>query len=262
MDEVNKTLYIPLFGKSLVSKKGIILKDIKAEEIWAKEHFELKGKSKSKWLAYFLAMRAKVFDDWLTKLINKSDSSTVILHIGCGMDSRIERVGTNGHLWYDIDFEGVIQTRKKYYTETEYYKMIIGDLREKEWLQKVPYNKNAIIILEGISMYLTPLEIIESFSAIGEHFSSVNIIMDCYTKFAAKISKYKNPINDVGVTKTYGIDNPIEIIKETKFRYLTEHDMTPSYLIKELNGVERFIFQKVFAGNFSKKMYRIYEYVK
>ena len=35
MNGVNKTLYIPLYGKSYVSKKGIILKDTKAEEIWA-----------------------------------------------------------------------------------------------------------------------------------------------------------------------------------------------------------------------------------
>lgn len=48
MNEVNKTLYIPLYGKSYVSEKGIILNDKKAEEIWRKEKFPLKGKSKSK----------------------------------------------------------------------------------------------------------------------------------------------------------------------------------------------------------------------
>ena len=41
MNSVNKTLYIPLYGKAYVSKKGIILKDSKAEEIWAKEGFAL-----------------------------------------------------------------------------------------------------------------------------------------------------------------------------------------------------------------------------
>ena len=48
MNNVNKTLYIPLYGKSYVSKKGIILDDKKAEEIWEEEGFALKGKSKSK----------------------------------------------------------------------------------------------------------------------------------------------------------------------------------------------------------------------
>ena len=62
MDNVNKTLYIPLYGKAYVSKKGIILRDPKAEVIWAAEGFPLKGKSKSKWLAYYMGMRAAVFD--------------------------------------------------------------------------------------------------------------------------------------------------------------------------------------------------------
>ncbi len=39
MTEINKTLYIPLYGKSQVSKKGIILQDKKAEEIWDNECF-------------------------------------------------------------------------------------------------------------------------------------------------------------------------------------------------------------------------------
>lgn len=39
MNEVNKTLYIPLYGKSKVSKQGIILNDPFAEEIWEKESF-------------------------------------------------------------------------------------------------------------------------------------------------------------------------------------------------------------------------------
>ena len=65
MDGVNQTLYIPLYGKAFVSNKNIILKDEKAEEIWKKEGFPLKGKSKSKWLAYYMAMRAAVYDAWV-----------------------------------------------------------------------------------------------------------------------------------------------------------------------------------------------------
>ena len=34
MNGVNKTLYIPLYGKAYVSKKGIILNDKTAEQIY------------------------------------------------------------------------------------------------------------------------------------------------------------------------------------------------------------------------------------
>ena len=37
MNEVNKTLYIPLYGKSKVSQQGIILNDPSAEIIWKEE---------------------------------------------------------------------------------------------------------------------------------------------------------------------------------------------------------------------------------
>ena len=46
MNNVNKTLYIPLHGKAYVSRKGIILRDPKAEEIWAAEGFPLRGKAR------------------------------------------------------------------------------------------------------------------------------------------------------------------------------------------------------------------------
>lgn len=84
MNNVNKTLYIPLYGKAFVSKKGIILKDKKAEEIWNSEGFPLKGKMKSKWLAYYMGMRSAVFDKWLIEQMN-TNSEAVIVHIGCGM---------------------------------------------------------------------------------------------------------------------------------------------------------------------------------
>ena len=48
--------------------------------------------------------------------------------------------------------------------------------------------------------------------------------MDCYTVLAAKMSKYKNLINDVGVTKVYGIDH-LELFQNDKFVYIKEHIM-------------------------------------
>ena len=39
MDSVNKTLYIPLYGKAAVSRRDILLHDPKAGEIWAEAGF-------------------------------------------------------------------------------------------------------------------------------------------------------------------------------------------------------------------------------
>ena len=154
MNSVNKTLYIPLYGKSYVSKKGLFLDDKKAEEIWEAEGFSLKGKSKSKWLAYYMGVRSAVFDEWVKQQMSNA-SDAVIIHIGCGMDSRVIRVGDKDHKWYDMDFTEVIEERKRYYAETDNYKMIAGDARDCGWLTAIPEKKSAIVVMEGVSMYLT-----------------------------------------------------------------------------------------------------------
>ena len=78
----------------------------------------------------------------------------------------------------------------------------------------------------------------------------------------AKMSKYKNPINDVGVTKVYGFDSGEEAANGTGLCFVREHEMTPSAKIAELRGAEKFIFSRVYGGSLAKKMYRLYEYEK
>lgn len=260
MNEVNKTLYIPLYGKSYVSKKGIILKDSKAEEIWDKVQFKLKGKSKSKWLAYYMGIRAAVFDSWLMEKM-KEKSDYVVLHIGCGMDSRILRVDTNNYHWYDVDFPDVIIERKKYFSEDDFYHMLDGDVRNIDWLNSVPKTKNAIVVLEGVSMYLTNEELKTLLFNLSSHFENINVLMDCYSLFAAKMSKIKNPVNDVGVTKVFGLDDP-NLIVSNDISFIREYEMTPAKYIDELKGFEKVIFKKLYAGSFSKKLYKLYEFRK
>ena len=260
MNSVNRTLYIPLYGKSYVSKKGLFLDDKKAEEIWESEGFYLKGKSKSKWLAYYMGIRSAVFDEWLKQQMATAPDA-VVIHIGCGMDSRIIRTRSKNHKWYDVDFLEVIEERKRYYVETDDYKMIAGDVRDCGWLTAIEENKSAIVIMEGVSMYLTVDEMRNLADRLCTHFESIMLLVDAYTSFAAKMSKHRNPINDVGVTKVYGIDTPQDYQCE-KLTFVKEHTMTPQKYVDELKGLEKFIFANLYAGSFSKKLYRLYEYHK
>ena len=261
MNNVNKTLYIPLYGKAFVSKRGIILKDKSAETIWEKEGFSLRGKSKSKWLSYYMAMRSRVYDEWVACQIKK-DPSAVVLHIGCGMDSRILRVDAKSNLWYDVDFPEVIEERRKYFSESDLYHMCSFDMRQDGWKKEIRSASHAIIILEGVSMYFEKEELTSLLSGLSEHFKSVSILMDCYTEKAARISKYKNPINDVGVTKVFGYDDPSALAERSGICFTAEHNMTPMEYIEELSGAEKAIFKRLFAGKISRAMYRMYEFEK
>ncbi|MBR2465965.1 MAG: class I SAM-dependent methyltransferase [Clostridia bacterium] len=243
-----------------MSNKGLFLDDKKAEEIWEAEGFSLGGKSKSKWLAYYMGIRSAVFDEWVKQKISNA-SNAVIIHIGCGMDSRVIRVGAKNHKWYDVDLSEVIEERKRYYAETANYQMLAADVRDCKWLTNVKESKTAVVVMEGVSMYLTAKEMRRLTDSLCAHFENLSLLVDCYTSFAAKISKRRNPINDVGVTEVYGIDDP-QAYQGEKLAFTKEHTMIPKKYIDELKGFERLVFSKLYAGSVSKKLYRLYEYQK
>lgn len=261
MDVVNKTLYIPLYGKAYVSEKGLFLKDEMAQKIWEKEGFSLQGKAKSKWLAYFMGIRSAVFDQWLCDKM-KEMPDAVIIHIGCGLDSRVIRVKNNGtDKWYDVDFPEVISERKRYFNESDNYFMLSADVRNAHWLRSIPESKYAIVVMEGVSMYLTAEETGKLAEGLCARFGEISLLADCYTCLAARLSGRGNPVKEVGVTRVYGTDSP-DIFEHGGFRFVKEHEMTPQKYIDCLTGSEKHIFRKLYAGRLSKKLYRLYEYKK
>lgn len=261
MNSVNKTLYIPLYGKAYVSGRGIILRDERAEEIWKREGFALKGRAKSRWLACFMAIRAAVYDDWVRKALEDMPNATV-LHIGCGLDSRAERVAAKGTQWYDIDFPEVIAERRGYYSESPCYHMLPVDMRTSRWKTAIEAGEAAVVVLEGVSMYFAPEELRELLSGLAGQFGRIRLLMDCYSERAAALSRFKNPINAVGVTAVYGYDDPEELAKQSGLLFTKEQNMTPGEYLRQLGGMEGILFQKLFAGRLSRSMYKMYEFEK
>ena len=258
MNEVSRTLFIPLYGKSQVSRKGMILNDPIAEKIWKAESFPIHGKAKSKWLAYNMAMRARVFDNW-TEAMLRANKDAIVLHIGCGLDSRCLRVKEPYLNWIDADFPEVLSLRKKYYEANDTYHMMAIDASKTEQIEKLSDSDVAIVILEGISMYLTNEQVSRLFRTLEKKYSHLHILMDVYTEFGAKASKYKNPVNDVGVTKLYGIDDIQGLLNDTAIKLKAEHSFTPDHLVNELNTLERVFFRVMFSGKLYRKICRLYE---
>ena len=153
-----------------------------------------------------------------------------------------------------------IAERKKFYAETAHYRMLSGNAADPMWLTQIPAGKAAVIVMEGVSMYLTPKELAGLFEMLKERFSSLCLLMDAYTGLGTNLTRFKNPIHEVGVTKTYGIDDPAVPLGTSGIRYVREHSMTPSELVAELKGFEGFFFKTLFAGKFAKKLYRMHEY--
>jgi hypothetical protein len=177
------------------------------------------------------------------------------------MDSRVLRVDAPKNLWYDVDFPEVIAERARYYTTNERYQTIACDVRDTAWLEGIPQLECAIVVMEGVSMYLTTAQLQALTAAMSKRFKRIVLLMDCYTPLAAKLSKYKNPVKDVGVNKVYGLENP-KLLEGDGLTFSKECAMTPKSFIDQLCGIEKCIFKRLYAGGLSKKLYKLYAYEK
>ncbi|WP_220449281.1 class I SAM-dependent methyltransferase [Nonomuraea longispora] len=69
--------------------------------------------------AVTVAMRARHLDDWTRDFLAEHPAA-IVLHLGCGMDTRAHRVGPGpGVHWYDVDFPEVIDLRERLYPARE-----------------------------------------------------------------------------------------------------------------------------------------------
>ena len=252
-------MYIPLYGKALVSRMGVILDDPKAEEIWEKEGFALRGKSRSRYLAYYMAMRAGVFDRLVSERLAAYPQALVV-HLGCGMDSRCLRVKKARACWADVDMGAVISERRRHYEESGTYRMIAADARETAWIQALPEAQHVVLVMEGLTMYLSREAIDALFAAFAARYAHVHVLADFYTTFGVRASRYKNPISDVGAQVFYGMDDPRLPERTPGVRFAGEESMTPPELVAQLKGMERLVFSRLMAGRFAKKIYRLWTY--
>ncbi|MBQ8535582.1 MAG: class I SAM-dependent methyltransferase [Bacilli bacterium] len=258
LNNESKTLFIPLYGKALMSKKDLFLKDLKAEEIINKIDYDFTKLKQSKWLSMYMSLRGLIIDELTNKYLSNNKNTTVI-HLGCGLDSRCLRIKDNYKIWYDLDYEEVIKVRKEFYKENDKYKMIGSSVLDYDWLDNIDENNNILIIMEGLTMYLSRTEIIELISKIDNKFKNVHFIFDAYTNKAVRASKYKNPVNQMNAKIKYGIDNYKEFLKINN-----RLEFVNSYVIRKndnkLEGMTKIIFNKLYCGKLSERLYMIYEF--
>ena len=76
LNNESKTLFIPLYGKALMSKQNLFIKDKKAEEIINNVEYNFKKLKQSKWLSMYMAARARQIDELCNEYIKENIYST------------------------------------------------------------------------------------------------------------------------------------------------------------------------------------------
>lgn len=257
MTNESKTLYIPLYGKAMMSREGLF-EDKTAEKIVSSLSDELSYVDTSKRLAIYMAMRAMQYDE-LTEKIAKEKPALTVIHLGCGLDGRCKRINTDIKNWYDLDFPDVIEVRKQHYDETEKYHMIPSPVTDFSWLEKISYGgEKVLVIAEGLSMYLSHRDITQLMDEVQKRFKSTIFLFDAYSSKSAKMTKIKNPINKVKAKIDFCLDHPETLETNEKIKCIFNNDIILRKYIEKLSGAYKLRFK--FMRKFGKSLYRIFGY--
>ena len=160
--------------------------------------------------AISIVLRAKPMDDWAAEYLREHPDA-IVLHLGCGMDSRVYRLDPPPTVeWFDVDYPEVVEVRRRIYPEREHYTMIGSSLTDFGWLDQVPSDRPALIVAEGLTMYLTPQDGAELLRRLVAKFPSGRLICDVFSKLGIKLQKLNPTVRKAKATLYWGVDDPHE----------------------------------------------------
>jgi O-methyltransferase involved in polyketide biosynthesis len=242
--ENQSTNLATLYGRALDARKvKPILGDPTAEDAVSRIDYDF-GKFKiDDKMAFSIATRARLFDDVAREFLRAHPAATV-LHLGCGMDSRVFRLDPPPTVrWFDVDYPDVIALRTEVYPrEREGYTMIGSSVTEPGWLSQVPADWPALVIAEGLTMYLSPDEGPALLRALVGHLRSGEMLFDTYSRLGIKLQKLVPAVRHAKATLRWGVDDPSELepLGLTTIRRWTADDMVPEDIRADLPRVLRF----------------------
>jgi O-methyltransferase involved in polyketide biosynthesis len=155
---------------------------------------------------YLVALRAKKLDDWSAAFLHRHPNA-VVLHLGCGMDTRAFRLDPPATVdWFDVDQPGVIDLRRKLYEDRDGYQMIGSSVTHGEWLERIPSDRPVLVVGEGLFMFLSERETWELLVRLTDRFGGGELLFDTLSPIAPKLSL----LFQGGIVK-WGIRDPREI---------------------------------------------------
>lgn len=240
----SETLFIPLYGKAMMSKSNKIITDKKAEEVVDSVDYDFSKLKVAEKIQIFMSLRAVIIDDYTDSFIEKNPDC-VVLHLGCGLDSRVKRVSDKYKYWYDVDFPDVIKIKNQFFSENEKFKMIASSVMDFDWLDQIDYSgESVLIIAEGLLMYLSEDEVKKLFIFLKDKFVDAEIIFDAFSKNTVKFSKYQPSLKKTEAKILWGIDSPNEIEGFAKgIKHLYTKYMNVDKRVNLLNWYYRLMFK-------------------
>ncbi|MFD9962953.1 class I SAM-dependent methyltransferase [Amycolatopsis sp. NPDC058986] len=206
--EEKATMLATLYGRALDSRlDNPILGDRAADEAVRQIDYDFPKLGLTGERAASVVLRAKPIDDWSAEYLREHPDA-VVVHLGCGMDTRVYRLDPPPTVqWFDVDYPEVVELRRKIFPERANYRTIGSSVTDFGWLDQVPSDRPALIVAEGLTMYLTPEGGEELLQRLVAKFPSGELICDVFSRLGIKLQKINPVVRKAGATLYWGIDD-------------------------------------------------------
>ena len=221
---VPETMLQTVYARAKESRGRGTIHDAKAEEIIEKLGYDFSLADKDAAMRSGVIARTIVLDrltkEWLAK-----HPGAVVVNIACGLDTRCYRVSGYSH-WYNLDLPETMAVRERLLPENGAISQIAMSAMD-DWGGEISErNVPALIVIEGLTMYLNAKDVQQIFAVISSRFEKVTVFVETMNPMMARCFKEKS-IEGSHAKFSWGVKNGEALAALLPdFRFVEEHSLT------------------------------------
>lgn len=249
---VSETMLQTVFARAQeTQKQRHKIVDEKAVELVSHLDYDFSLARKDKIMSSGVIARTLVLD-WMVKQYLQNHSGAVVVNLACGLDTRCYRMQGYSH-WYNLDLPEVMALRKKLLPEEGVITQISASAMDIHWANCIVTDgKPVLVILEGLSMYLTEADIKQIFAIIATYFQDVTVFIETMLPFTVKMVKEKS-IEGSHAKFTWGVkDGKTLASLLPNFEFMEEHSLVEG--MEVIMPIYRVIGKIPFVRNLANKI--------
>ncbi len=191
LSAVEKTLFLPLWGRANYASRGFGPDDPLAQRLLARAGFDAAHAAAALGDYGVLAFgrRAAVVDGAVRGFLSRNPAGQVIA-LGAGLDTVFERVDNGFCRSIAVDYAPVVVLRDAWLPVHPRQRNVSGDLLDPDWLCAA-MDLPTIVVLSGVSMYLTSEGMQTLLTRLEQSFTSVDVVFDALSPFGVALTNFR-----------------------------------------------------------------------
>ncbi len=210
---VSETLLLPLFSRALESERDRpIVTDAKAVQLIGRIDYDFSRLAKQDLYNTVIALRTQKIDSLLQQAL-AVQPETLVVTLGCGLDTRFERVHQGSTSWVDIDFTDVISLRRRLLDEEPCRTFVASSILDESWMKSLEGHapESIVFIAEGVLMYLEEQQVRWLISSLNRRFPGSQLIFTAISPLEVLLSRLHPTVGPMGLRFQWGVSRGREV---------------------------------------------------